>query len=119
MRWKKKILARHFRKNLTLPEMLLWNQLKSDQIGFRIRRQVPMGEFILDFYCANPKVAIEVDGSIHDLYRQQDIVRDMWLNSQGILVFRLSAKAVLKNPFTSAQAVRQFLEENPTGQSEV
>ncbi len=111
MRWPKKNLSRHFRKNMTLPEVLLWEQIKGDKLGYRIRRQASIGPYIIDFYCANPKVAIEVDGSIHELQVEQDATRDEWLNSQGVLVLRISASWVLKNPYTASLKVKEFLDE--------
>ncbi len=107
MRWPK--------KNLSLPEVLLWQQIKGDQLGFRIRRQASIGDYVIDFYSAHPKVAIEVDGSIHQCQAEYDKARDAWLNSQGILVFRISASWVLKNPFTAALRVKEFLEDVQRG----
>ena len=96
---------------MTLPEVLLWEQIKGDKLGYRIRRQASIGPYIIDFYCANPKVAIEVDGSIHELQVEQDATRDEWLNSQGVLVLRISASWVLKNPYTASLKVKEFLDE--------
>jgi very-short-patch-repair endonuclease len=96
---------------MSLPEVLLWNRLKSDQTGFRFRRQVEMGRFILDFYCANPKVAIEVDGQAHAFRKHKDASRDEWLNDQGILVLRFSARSVLKSPDWVASQIREQLEK--------
>jgi very-short-patch-repair endonuclease len=96
---------------MSLPEVLLWNRLKSDQTGFRFRRQVELGRFILDFYCANPKVAIEVDGQAHAFRKHKDASRDEWLNDQGILVLRFYARSVLKSPDCVADQIRQRLEQ--------
>ena len=117
MRWPKKKLSRHFRKNMSLPEVLLWKQIKGDQLGFRIRRQASIGDYVIDFYCAHPKVAIEVDGSTHQCRAESDKARDAWLNSQGILVYRISASWILKNPFAAALRVKEFLEEVQGGAS--
>ncbi len=100
---------------MSLPEVLLWQQIKGDQLGFRIRRQASIGDYVIDFYSAHPKVAIEVDGSIHQCQAEYDKARDAWLNSQGILVFRISASWVLKNPFTAALRVKEFLEDVQRG----
>jgi very-short-patch-repair endonuclease len=83
------------RKRMNLPEVLLWKCLKSDNIGFRIKRQYASGPYIYDFYCANPKVNIELDGSVHEWERARDQVRDEWSISCGVTVIRISAKAVL------------------------
>ena len=61
--------ARDLRTNLTPAEDYLWRALKSKQLnGLRFRSQHPVGNFILDFYCASCKLVVEVDGSIHDDY---------------------------------------------------
>lgn len=61
--------------------------------GFRFRRQHPIGPYILDFYCVELKVAIEVDGIQHDPVR--DARRDSWLLEQGIRTIRIPAKELL------------------------
>ena len=58
---------RELRNNSTKAESLLWQQLKGKQVaGFKFRRQYSVGKFVLDFYCAERKLAIELDGSSHD-----------------------------------------------------
>ena len=99
---------------MSLPEVLLWQQIRKDQLGFRIRRQVSFGDYIVDFYCAHPKVAIEVDGAIHEGRTEYDRIRDEWLNSQGILVFRIPAHIVLVSPESAALQVKEFLELHST-----
>jgi len=96
---------------MSLPEVLLWQQIRKDQLGFRIRRQASIGKYVIDFYCANPKVAIEVDGAIHEGRKEHDQCRDEWLNSQGILVFRIPAHVVLRSPEAAAQQVKEYLDE--------
>jgi very-short-patch-repair endonuclease len=56
--------ARRLRKNLSLPETLLWRRLRGAKV--RIRKQHPIGPYVLDFYCPSAKLAIEVDGFAHD-----------------------------------------------------
>ncbi len=72
-----KVAARKLRKNMTTPEELLWDKLKTKKIGYRIIRQSPIYVFtenswldryiIADFYCPEKKLIIEIDGSIHSL----------------------------------------------------
>jgi len=58
--------CREYRKNLTEAEAALWKELRAKKIlGYKFRRQHPMGGYILDFYCAEVRLAIEVDGSMH------------------------------------------------------
>ncbi|WP_353200437.1 endonuclease domain-containing protein [Sandarakinorhabdus sp.] len=89
--------ARALRRQLTLPEVMLWQQLRQSPAGLRFRRQHPAGPYVLDFYCAIRLLAIEVDGAVHDLEAQwqHDLARDSWLVGQGIMVMRVPAREVL------------------------
>ena len=82
---------------MTPPEVLLWQQLRGGALGRRFRRQHAVGPYILDFYCADGKLAIEVDGFAHDAAEQMrhDAVRTAWLNERGIRVLRVPAADVL------------------------
>ena len=105
----KRNLARHFRSNMSLPEVLLWNRLKQDKIGFHIRRQYQFDQYILDFYCADPKLDIEIDGAVHQLKELSDARRDSDLSSKGVHILRLSAKSVLMDPDFAAETIRKYL----------
>ena len=89
--------ARQLRRKMSLPEVLLWQQLRQSPGGHRFRRQHPAGPYDLGFYCAPARLAIEVDGEAHDFGDQptRDAARDAWLEGQGVRVLRLPAKAVL------------------------
>ena len=85
------------RNNLTSAEAVLWNRLKNSQIANRkFRRQHSIGEFILDFYCPQEKLAVELDGAGHftaagNLY---DAARTDYLNAVGIRVVRFENKLI-------------------------
>ncbi len=86
--------ARLMRRALTPPEAQLWNQLKGRSLeGLKFRKQYPIGPYILDFYCAAAKLAVEVDGLIHGDPDQtrHDEKRAGWLHQQGIGVLRVAA----------------------------
>jgi len=90
--------AREFRRALTLPEVLLWEALRGRRLeGLRFRRQHPVGPYVLDFFCANLKLAVEVDGTAHDHPDRSahDIRREAWLRALGISVLRFAAVDVL------------------------
>jgi len=93
--------ARALRKNLTQPEILLWKQLRDSKLGFRFRRQHPLGEFILDFYCPALRLAVEVDGSSHHNRQGYDAMRDAFVERQGIRVVRVWNMEV-RDPFGDA-----------------
>jgi len=86
------------RREMPLPEVILWQLLRGGKVdGLRFRRQHPVGPFVLDFYCAERKLAIEVDGLAHDNAErfEQDERRTMWLNNRGIRVIRFMASDIL------------------------
>ena len=90
--------ARVLRRAMTLPEVLLWQRLRGEQIGgLRFRRQHPVGPFTLDFYCAEARLAVEIDGASHDLPDQvrHDARRTAWLQEQKIETLRVLAQDIL------------------------
>jgi very-short-patch-repair endonuclease len=100
--------ARAFRRGLSLPEKLLWVRLRRAPVRFR--RQHPIGPYVLDFYCAAAKLAIEVDGFAHDVgdRPERDETRTAWLETQGVEVVRVPATDVLKDPDAMADALLQM-----------
>ncbi len=87
----KKEDRRNLRNNLTSAEAVLWNRLKSSQLqGRKFRRQHSVGEFILDFYCPQEKLAVELDGAGHFTAsgNLHDTARTAYLNTVGIRVIR-------------------------------
>jgi very-short-patch-repair endonuclease len=89
--------ARTLRREMTLPEILLWQQLRRRATGFKWRKQHPAGPYDLDFYCDAAKLCVEVDGEAHERGDRpaKDARRDSWLASQGILTLRIPAADVL------------------------
>jgi very-short-patch-repair endonuclease len=81
---------------MTPPELRLWNVLRTGPGGFKYRRQHPVGRYVLDFYCHEARLAVEVDGLSHEFGDRpaRDAARDGWLERQGIGVLRISAEAV-------------------------
>jgi len=84
---------------MSLPEVLLWNLLRREPDGVKFRRQHPVGIYVLNFYCAEAKVGIEIDGIAHDTgdRPQRDEIRDGWLAGEGIEVIRVPASHVLSS----------------------
>lgn len=86
--------ARQLRRTLSVPEARLWSLLRTRFPGRpAFRRQHPIGPYVLDFYCAKARLAIEIDGIVHELGNrpQRDAHRDEWLASQGVTVVRIGA----------------------------
>ena len=85
---KLKELARKLRKNSTLAEVILWQNIKGKVFEYEFHRQVPINEFIVDFFCHELKLAIEIDGKTHDYNFENDKSRQMILESLGIKIIR-------------------------------
>ena len=103
--------AKSLRKAGILHEVLLWNQIKSKQLnGLDFDRQKIIGNYIVDFYCAEKSVVIEIDGYSHDNRQEYDKIRDLFLENLGLIVIRLTAKDVLQN----MESVIEFLKTTPS-----
>jgi very-short-patch-repair endonuclease len=103
-------LARKLRKDLTLPEGLLWQCLRRRPLGLKFRCQHGTGDYVLDFYCLDARLAIEVDGLAHDSAQQaeHDGKRDSWLKSHGIDTLRIPAREVLADVTGVAEAIVEY-----------
>ena len=88
--------SREFRHPLTPPEAKVWHAVRNRQLGFKFRRQHPIGRFILDFYCAGAKLVIEIDGDVHadPGQAEYDEGRTGWLKERGYHVLRCQARDV-------------------------
>jgi very-short-patch-repair endonuclease len=117
------IRAKQLRRQLTLPEGLLWRFLRSRPGRFKFRRQHPFGAYILDFFCFDAGLAIEVDGIAHDMGRnpERDLRRDSWLAEQGIRTIRFAASDVLEDMEAVTRAILDVCAERapppPAGRS--
>jgi very-short-patch-repair endonuclease len=91
--------ARQLRGDMSLPEKMLWRALRGRPDGFKFRRQHPAGIYILDFYCAAVRLAIEVDGQAHDgtQAERHDAARSNFLRSQHVATLRIPATAIMTN----------------------
>lgn len=90
--------ARALRKAGNLSEVLLWNQLKQGQLmGLDFDRQKIIGNYIVDFFCAEMKTVVEVDGSSHDDKADYDAQRDAYLSRLGLRVIHVQDKDVKQN----------------------
>ncbi|MDG2535543.1 endonuclease domain-containing protein [Sphingomonas sp. HITSZ_GF] len=82
---------------MTPPELRLWGVLRTEPEGHVFRRQHEAGDYVLDFYCARSRLAVEVDGEIHARGDQpaRDGMRDAWLATRGVRVLRIPAIELL------------------------
>ena len=79
--------ARKLRNNPSVAEDVMWAFLENDKLGFHFRRQFPLGKYILDFYCPEAKLCVEMDSDLHD--EEHDKKRDAFLRTQGIFTIRI------------------------------
>ena len=91
---KLKQFARYLRNNSTLAEILLWKEIKNETFGVEFHRQVPIDEFIVDFYCHEFRLAIEIDGYSHDFKYENDLARQEILENLGVTFIRFTEKEV-------------------------
>ncbi len=102
--------ARALRKAGMLHETLLWNELKSKKLnGLDFDRQKIIGNYIVDFYCAEKMTVIEVDGASHNNKAAEDAQRDAYLSSLGLIVIRINVRDVLNN----MAGVIRYLADHP------
>ena len=112
---KLKQLARDLRQNMTLSEVLLWNELKNKKLcscGFS--RQRPIDEFIVDFYCKELMLAIEIDGSSHDTDEAyaKDLNRQMILENLGVRFLRFKDLDVKRNMANVLKEIENWIEQS-------
>ena len=101
-------MAKTLRQNMSLPEMMIWGRVKTRQPGQPVfRRQYPIGPYVLDFYCAKARLAVEIDGLAHTIGDRglRDEIRDAWLRTQGLDVLRIAAAEVLTDPDAAADGI--------------
>ena len=100
-------LARALRKNMSLPERMLWQRLRSRPGGFKFRRQHPIGPYVVDFCCLSERFVVEVDGEAHGHPDQVkfDGRRVSFFKENGFRVLRVSARRVLGDADAAAEAI--------------
>jgi very-short-patch-repair endonuclease len=87
------------RNNLTLQEVILWSRLRRNQMGYKFRRQHSIGNYIVDFYCPEKKIIIELDGHQHKREKdtRYDAKRTEYFKSLGIKVLRFWNNEINEN----------------------
>jgi len=108
--------ARELRKNSTLAEVLFWNAVKNKQFcGLDFDRQRIIGNYIVDFYCAELNLVIEIDGESHDNKQEYDQARDDYLTSWDLSIWHISDTDVKCNINAILQRLREYCETTPSG----
>ncbi len=105
--------AKTLRRTMSLPEVVLWQALRSRPGGFKFRRQHPSGRYVADFYCHEARLIVEVDGEAHERGNRpaRDAERDRWFAERGFSITRLPAAYVMANPDGAVSAVVHAAEQ--------
>jgi very-short-patch-repair endonuclease len=110
---KLKEFARKLRNDSTFTEILLWNYLKGEQMkGYDFDRQRPIDNYIVDFYCKDLQLAIEVDGESHYGNPERDKKKDKRLNELGVTVLRFDDLDVRHKLDKVLEAIEKWIDEN-------
>jgi very-short-patch-repair endonuclease len=103
--------ARHLRVHLTPAEKILWEALRKRQLnGLKFRCQHPVESFIVDFYCPQLRLIIEVDGGVHEQQVEYDAARTESLNHLGYRVMRFHNREVISNLSQVLQQIAEVIE---------
>ncbi len=109
--------AKKLRNKMTYGEIALWREIKNKKLGVRFSRQIPIDKYIVDFYCKDLKLAIEVDGSVHFAAGQpeKDRRRQERLESLGVRLVRFSDLDVKNNLVIVLKELKREIDNiNPT-----
>ncbi|WP_427964343.1 endonuclease domain-containing protein [Altererythrobacter sp.] len=98
---------------MSLPEALLWRELRKRPGGLKFRRQHPSGQYVLDFYCSDARLVLEIDGEAHEMGDRpaHDAARDAWFREAGIETLRLPASQVLQDAVATAESAALYARE--------
>ena len=108
-----KEFAKELRRNMTLSEVLLWNELKQKQmLGFDFDRQRPIGNYIVDFYCKDLSLAIEIDGKSHFNKYDYDEKRQDDLEKLGVKILRFEDIKVKKDMLNVLREIEYWITMN-------
>jgi very-short-patch-repair endonuclease len=116
-----KDLAKKLRNDSTLGEILLWKELNNKQMhGYDFHRQKPLLNYIVDFYCYELNLVIEVDGQYHNHEEQDraDLLRDKELEKYDLTILRFTEQEVRKDMINVLRTIEQHIMENTDGLSE-
>jgi very-short-patch-repair endonuclease len=105
------VLARKLRREMSYPEVLLWQRLRGGKIGAKFRKGHPIGPYVVDFYCAALRLVIEVDGFAHEVgdRPKRDANRTIFLEENGYRVVRIEAKDILHDADEVAASIASLV----------
>ena len=103
--------AKELRREMTPAEKLLWQEIRANKLGVRFRRQQVIQGFIVDFYCHQVGLVIEVDGDVHDLQKEEDERWEKVLREMGLRIVRFGNDEVVKRLSAVVGKIREFVEK--------
>ncbi|KTD75625.1 endonuclease domain-containing protein [Legionella waltersii] len=103
--------AKNLRKQSTDAERHIWYNLRANRLGFKFKRQVPLGVYIVDFVCLEKRLIVELDGGQHLENQAYDMERSVWLNARGFKVLRFWNNDVLQQTTSVIEVIMQALSE--------
>jgi len=110
MEYIKKIFARELRKEQTPEEALVWDKLRSRKFkGLKFRRQHVIEGFVVDFYCHELRLAVEIDGPVHNKQKDYDTLRQMLIESKNIRFIRITNNEVHRNINILLNRIDQYI----------
>src|SRR5699024_1417329 len=109
-----KSVARMLRKNMTSAEVYLWSNLRRKQLGYKFHRQTPMLNYVVDFYCYELKLVIEVDGGLHDHpeVNVNDLKRQHKIEAYGVHFLRFDNKEIKTDINKVIQTIKSWIRLN-------
>jgi very-short-patch-repair endonuclease len=103
--------AKELRHEMTPAEKILWEELRANKLGVHFRRQQVIQGFIVDFYCHQAGLVIEVDGDIHDLQKEEDERREKVLSALGLRIVRFGNDEVVRNLSAVVGKINELLKK--------
>lgn len=107
-----KDLAKKLRQNMTFSEVKLWNEIKNGQMmGYDFDRQRPIGKYIVDFYCKDLQLALELDGITHfdEKVMQRDVIRQRELEIAGVSFLRFDALLIVNKVEAACKEIERWI----------
>ncbi|PKP39782.1 MAG: DNA methylase [Bacteroidetes bacterium HGW-Bacteroidetes-13] len=104
-----KLLAQELRKNQTPAEQSLWERIRKKQLGAEFHRQVPILDYIVDFYCHEIGLAIEVDGLIHETQFLEDAKRQGKMEEQGVKFLRYTNQEIYEDLESILEGIKEVV----------
>ena len=110
MHYKKKLFARELRREATNEEKKVWKILRGRGfLNLKFRRQHELEGFIVDFYCHDLRLAIEIDGKVHDKQKDYDRIRQALIQDKGITIIRVTNEEINKEANILLERIEEFI----------